>query len=74
MFYWASVYADCLYETCSISSFPDRLAGLVVKASTSEAAVLGSTPIFPVDLVLGQVIPVTNHWYSGGYPARRLAL
>ena len=37
----------------------DRLVGLVVKASASTAADLGSIPVAAVDLFLGRVIPVT---------------
>ena len=37
----------------------DRLVGLVVKASASRAADLGSIPAFAVYLFPGQVTPVT---------------
>ena len=45
-------------ETCWSVAF-HRFAGLVVKASASSAADLGSIPASGVDLFLGQVISVT---------------
>ena len=41
------------------SMIRDRLVGLVVKASASRAAEVGSIPDFPAGLCPGQVIPMT---------------
>ena len=51
---------------------PDRLVGIVGKASVSGAADLGSIPAFTADPFPGRVISVTERLAVQGLPARRL--